>query len=39
MRILFDDVPPEKIERQTRRMVAGIREEDRAAREGITRSA
>jgi antitoxin (DNA-binding transcriptional repressor) of toxin-antitoxin stability system len=32
MRAPFDDVPPEEIERQTERILAEIREEDRAAR-------
>jgi prevent-host-death family protein len=32
MRVPFDDVPPEEIERQTERILAEIREEDRAAR-------
>jgi prevent-host-death family protein len=39
MRTPFDDVPTEEIERQTERIMAEIREEDRAARERITRSA
>ena len=39
MRTAFDDVPAEEIARQTERIMAEIREEDRAARERITRSA
>jgi prevent-host-death family protein len=38
MRTPFDDVPAEEIERQTERIMAEIREEDRAARERVTRS-
>lgn len=36
MRAPFDDVPPEEIARQTGRILAEIREEDRAARERLT---
>jgi hypothetical protein len=39
MRAPFADVPVEEIDRQTERIIADIREEDRAARERLTRSA
>ena len=39
MRAAFADVPAEEIERQTERIMAEIREEDRRVGERITRSA
>ena len=39
MRAPFDDVPAEEIERQTEHIMAEIREEDRVARERVTKSA
>src|SRR5215217_4073707 len=39
MRAPFDDVPAEEIERQTERIIAENREEDRLARERVTKSA
>ena len=35
MREAFKDVPPEEIERETDRIIARIREENRAAREAM----
>jgi antitoxin (DNA-binding transcriptional repressor) of toxin-antitoxin stability system len=39
MRAPFDDVPAEEIERQTERIIAENREEDRLARERVAKSA
>jgi hypothetical protein len=39
MRAAFDDVPDEEIERQTERIMAEIREENRAVRERVAKTA
>jgi prevent-host-death family protein len=39
MRAPFDDIPAKEIERQTERIIAENREEDRLARERVTKSA
>jgi hypothetical protein len=39
MRAPFDGVPDEEIERQTERIIAKNREEDRLARERVAKSA
>jgi hypothetical protein len=39
MRAPFDDIPAKEIERQTERIIAENRKEDRLARERVTKSA